>query len=266
MRKTVAELFIQHYGGNSVNGASNFYTPPTLHRYELKYLVPFTMVEPMCKFISAYCVLDKHSQNSPDRYYSVNSLYFDNPQLLFLERRLVGIDNRFNMRVRSYGEKSHPPYFLEIKQKSGDIIKKTRATIREDEWPCILTDPSFVAHDLDEKNLTRINTFTKTAHYYNAEPKILIQYRRNAWVSEYDDYARVTFDIDLKCRLEHLYQFDTREMVNFDHYPGFSSEGNVVLELKCYNTQVPIWMLDLIKSFQLHRTAFSKYLYGDSGN
>ena len=36
-------------------------------------------------------------------------------------------------------------------------------------------------------------------------------------------------------------------------------ECSVILELKCYATQVPLWMLDMIRCFNLTRRSFSKY-------
>jgi len=248
-----------------MNRVSHFRTPPVLYRYELKYLIPVSLIEPVSSFISAYCVLDKHSLAKEDHFYTVNSLYFDSPDLIFLRRRMIGVENRFNMRVRCYGENPHPPYFLEIKQKCGDIIKKTRANIFEKHWPHVLTDPCFCCDDLDEKNHTYVQSFLRTALIYNAEPKVHIQYRRFAWVSEVDDYARVTFDIDIKCKEEHGYLLDTADLFNYDGAPVLLPEGNVVLELKCYSSQVPLWMIDLIRTFQLNRTSFSKYMTGMMG-
>ncbi|NLE01707.1 MAG: polyphosphate polymerase domain-containing protein [Fibrobacter sp.] len=243
-----------------MNRANHFRTPPVLFRYELKFLIPVSMVDSIATFISPYCVLDKHSLVKQDHYYTVNSLYFDSPDLIFLKRRMVGVENRFNMRVRCYGEEPHPPYFLEIKQKCGDIIKKTRANVYAHHWPDILTDPNYDCEDLDEKSQLHVQSFLKTALIYNAEPKVHIQYRRFAWVSEVDDYARVTFDIDIKCKPASDYLFSSSGLLNYDGAPFLLPEGNVVLELKCYSTQVPLWMVDLVRSFQLHRTSFSKYM------
>jgi hypothetical protein len=106
-------------------------TPQVLERYELKYTIPLDMVEPMCRFIEPYCSLDEYSEKSSDRYYIVNSLYFDTPNFHFFYNKDHECLERFNMRIRSLGETPQPPYFLEIKKKRRDIIKKYRAKIFE---------------------------------------------------------------------------------------------------------------------------------------
>ena len=101
-------------------------------------------------------------------------------------------------------------------------------------------------------------------HAYNAEPKILTQYRRKAYFSECEDYARVTFDIELKYMAEtgFLLTPDKHEMRACDLVTNFDPGCSVVLELKCYTTQVPLWMIDLIRKFGLQRRSFSKYVIG----
>jgi hypothetical protein len=123
-----------------------------------------------------------------------------------------------------------------------------------------LTELHFSYNDLDEKSSKQVQTFLRTAISYDAAPKVHIQYRRYAWVSEVDEYARVTFDKDIRCKSTAGYDFNTIDMLNYDGAPVVSPEGDVVLELKCYSSQVPLWMLDLIQTFQLHRISFSKYM------
>ena len=40
---------------------------------------------------------------------------------------------------------------------------------------------------------------------------------------------------------------------------GFDGGSFAVLELKCYTAFVPLWMVDLVRAFNLQRTSFSKY-------
>ena len=85
-----------------------------LERLELKFHIPETMVEPISEFVSIYCSPDKYSRDAEGGVYTVNSLYLDSPNFLFLRRRLDGSANRINMRVRSYGDAGELPFFLEI--------------------------------------------------------------------------------------------------------------------------------------------------------
>ncbi len=99
---------------------------------------------------------------------------------------------------------------------------------------------------------------------YNVSPKVLTQYIRKAWVSDADDYARVTFDINLRYMPETEYNLIPREeeMIPCDSETVFDVGCSVILELKCYTTQVPLWMIDLIRYFDLRQRGFSKYAAG----
>lgn len=240
--------------------------PPLLERYELKYVIPVEMIDPISEFASVYCSLDRYSLKSADGFYRVNSLYLDTPGYLFLKMRLDNVQNRFNMRVRSYGDTPEVPYFLEIKQKTGGVVKKYRASVTDKDWYRAYTEPGYEQEDGSGTSIEDINArrFERLVVTYNAAPKILTQYLRKAWISDVDDYARITFDTDLRFRPESTYLPvpDEGEMVSCDHAMAFDPGCAVILELKCYTSRVPLWMIDLIRYFDLQRRSFSKYLTG----
>lgn len=239
-------------------------TPQVLERYELKYTIPWEMVGAISRFIGPYCSLDEYSELSPDNFYLVNSLYFDSPQFHFLKNKENECLNRFNMRIRSYGAESRPPYFLEIKQKRRDIIKKYRGKIFDTDVKSVLDIQRMFPDEKKhlDKNEKNINFFRRLMYVYGAEPKVLVQYRRKAYFSNYDEYARVTFDIGLRSMeatdsylphpVEHL-------MLPADYENVFDIGTSVILELKCYTAYVPLWMMDLIRTFNLRQRGFSKY-------
>ena len=101
-------------------------------------------------------------------------------------------------------------------------------------------------------------------HTYNAEPKVLIQYKRKAYISDVEEYARVTFDIRLRSMKQTGYDPlpHEEEMQNSDVQTLFDASTSVILELKCYTSYVPLWMIDCIRTFQLQRRGFSKYMMG----
>ncbi len=242
--------------------------PPVLERYELKYMIPACMIDPVSDFASVYCSPDNHSLNSPDGFYRVNSLYLDSSSWFFLRMRIEGADNRINMRVRSYGDNPDVPYFLEIKQKTGSVVRKYRAGVTDINWYRAYTDPGFYQQEKsDEKNdESSRKLFERMVFTYNAEPKILTQYTRKAWISDVDDYARITFDRNLKFRAETAYRPvpGDGQMISCDHALAFDPGCDVILELKCYTSRVPVWMLDMIRCFDLQRRSFSKYQTGAS--
>lgn len=251
------------------NGYQNGYSAH-LERYESKFTIPLHMIDPVSDFASIYCSLDRYSEQTEDTFYRVNNLYFDSPNFLFLRRRLANCENRFNMRIRSYSDTSPLPCFLEIKQRKDSAIKKIRAIVVEKDWHRMFDDPDYEWVEGDHvRSTTATNKglFLKLAREYHATPKVLTQYRRRAFVSDVDGYARVTLDIDLRYQPEEGYNLipDNRKMVSCDHSTLFDPGCSVILELKCYAKHVPLWMLDLIRHFDLRRRSFSKYVTGITG-
>ncbi len=247
---------------NPAVSTSTVTTPALLDRFESKYTIPLSMVEPIVQFILPYCSYDKYSALSPDKYYRINSLYFDTPDFLFLRQRMLKAERRFNMRIRSYGDNPSFPYFFEIKQRIGDIVRKTRARVDDPEWAQYFSATKGLPPDSDDsKNSTRRDLFYRTALKYNAQPVVLVQYRRQAFFSNYDEYARVTFDINLRYKAQKEYSpLPVEEMmVPCDLPVGSDSCSSVILELKCYTSFVPLWMIDLVRAFNLQRTGFSKF-------
>ena len=237
--------------------------PSLLERYELKYLIPASMIDPISDYLSIYCSQDKYSEQSEDGFYTINSLYFDSPNFLFFRTRMQGAEKRFNMRIRSYDSLSGNPCFFEIKQKQNGIVRKYRAVVSDKNWPRLFETPGYELNPpVDESDMSNVNLFYQTACAHQIEPKVLTQYRRKAWISDVDDYARATFDRDL-CYQEaegyNLIPIENR-MIAYDNATVFDPDCSVILELKCYASMVPLWMLDLISHFDLFRGKFSKYV------
>src|SRR3989339_165031 len=240
--------------------------PSLFERYELKFFVSAEQIKRISEFASVYCKQDRHSALTPDGYYLVNNLYFDSPQRIFYQMRMQRAPNRFNMRVRSYGENPVPPFFMEIKQKVGGIVRKYRSKAQNTDWfrdlvtgnECNLSDSS---QDINARHKA---LFERMAYTYCAMPKIFTRYRRLAWESQVDAYARLTFDRDLRFSSREDYNVlpGKSQMKAYDHDFLFDPGRNIILELKCEAQHVPLWMLDLIKTFHLERRGFSKYATG----
>jgi len=232
--------------------------PNKLERYELKYLIPESWIEPISDYLSIYCSLDKYSEKNSDNFYMVYSLYLDSPSLTFLKQRINHVENRFNMRVRTYDNVKCLPCFLEIKQKKSAIMKKFRTMIDDPNWA------EYLVNNLPEELASNevVSLYYRLIHSYNASPKVFTQYRRKAYISDIDDYARATFDIDLQScpQSEFILSSSYYRMSNYDNELWFTPGTNVILELKCYTRHVPFWMIDLIRKFNLERKRFSKYV------
>lgn len=228
-------------------------------RYELKYHIPLALVDEISDYISGFCELDHYSKQSPDQYYTINNLYLDTPTYLFFRTRMSGVDDRFNMRVRTYGDEESPLWFLEIKHKSKGFVRKTRAKLTDTQWTEHLANGTL---PLSEGVKTRdyAYDFAHKVMSYQAAPVVFTQYRRKAYFSTIDDYARVTFDKEMRFAPRHSYSFEREGLIAYDNPNCFDPFTNVILELKC-ESRVPWWMVDLIRRFNLERSTFSKFIF-----
>ncbi|MBU0993893.1 MAG: polyphosphate polymerase domain-containing protein [Proteobacteria bacterium] len=233
-----------------------------IERYELKFIISFSLIDPISEYVSIYASPDKYSLKTRSGYYKVNNLYLDSPEYLFLKMRLNGSKNRFNMRVRAYGDHAELPYFLEIKQKTGNIVKKYRTEVSDPLWYKTYTNPGSM--NIENRNCKNRQLFERLLYSYNASPKIFTQYMRKAWISEVDSYARITFDLDLRymAQSNYCFNYSEHELSSCDTETMFDPGCSVILELKCFSAYVPLWMIDMIKTFNLNRRSFSKYLTG----
>lgn len=225
----------------------------SIERHELKFLIPVEWIPRIEAFIAPYCALDDPSAETADHYYFVNTLYLDSPVFTLLKNRMDDVPDRFTLRIRAYGEPARPPYFFEVKRKVEGFVRKTRARWQGEDWARFLTEP---VADGAPKGLGH---FSSLMQLYRAEPKVLTQYRRKAYVSVVDRYARVTFDRDLRRHptSQPTLVGDDR-LHHYDHEALFPEGCNVILEVKCI-ADVPLWILDLIQHFDLRRSSFSKF-------
>ena len=239
--------------------------PSVLQRFEYKYLIPRSMIKPVSDFVKAYCFLDKYSEMSPSGFYRINNLYFDTPFYTFLNNRLAKKENRFNMRIRSYGENPVPPYFWEVKCKFGENKQKYRAKVKSDKIEELFYSPkASVELGFSGTEAKNMDLFQSLAVSYNAQPQIITQYDRMAWISETDEDARVTFDANLQCAEESRFNVmpDPEKMESYDTTTIFGPEAQCILELKGQVSHLPLWMIDLVRTFDLKKAAFSKFRYG----
>lgn len=234
-----------------------------LERYELKYHVPIRLLPELESFLLPWCELDPACEKRGDGFYWLTTLYLDSPRYTFLRWGRDKPDGRFNMRIRAYGE--HPEdstsWHFELKEKSCDQVTKLRGVLKGSDPRTLWDDPDTVFANAKGEDLANLKKFYARALTYNITPLVLTQYRRKAWFGTIEDYARVTLDFGMRWREEPGFDFsvDPRQMRPSDLPERFDPGCNAVLELKCTRHQIPIWMIDLIRHFDLTRSGYSKF-------
>lgn len=233
----------------------------TLHfeRFEWKYFVPETQVEAVRRFIAPYVRLDRHAANSPDRRYTIHSVYLDTPDLALWHAGANDLVRRFKLRVRWYDGAAGGPFFCEVKRKLGQVIVKDRATVGRETAAALLTGQRVA---LPEGGVARyLAEFADRVTRISAAPVMHVRYTREAYESAFREYARLTFDRAMRFQrigADPLLPAPAAWRCIDVPFATESVREAVLIELK-FSREFPRWMADLVAEFGLVRCGFSKY-------
>lgn len=233
-------------------------------RLELKFLIDEIVADRIRAQIRPYCTADRHSAEglrSGFNGYVINSLYLDTPALAFHAAKERGDPNRIKLRVRTYYKS--PTATLEVKCRRSNVIDKRRAIVASSEV-ARAAQGTFGPGSCPGQSDSVIRDFARTVATSGAQPKLTVRYEREAYESQVDHYARVTFDRRIRVRPTrdwNLYPDESNWCRIDDHWRTPLPTHPVVLELKC-ETAVPRWMSELIRCNELAQTSFSKYSVG----
>ncbi|MCP4872331.1 MAG: polyphosphate polymerase domain-containing protein [Proteobacteria bacterium] len=220
-------------------------------RREFKYLMNRADVPALRRALESWCDLDKFA--GPDRTYRLRSLYFDAPDMRLYHANEREAPQRFKARVRSYPEAESSPVIAEIKFRSGDVIRKTRTRMPQGDW----TRGLRAGGGLD------LDPFVVRMHRHDLRPVALVDYRREAYMSRVDTYARVSIDSKIQTQAMHELSLEAhakRWRAVDTPLLTFTSTSPCVVELK-WADYAPPWMVQLAQSLDLTRHSFSKYCY-----
>lgn len=234
-----------------------------LERLELKYLIDEIQVESIREAIRPWCVADEHGFDSTEPGYLIDSLYLDSPSLACYRAREENAPHRFKLRVRHYGDGG--PVHLEVKERHRDVCRKTRVAVRRDELLEAVRGEALPLEDSPWRR-RQVDRFAALIALHGLEPRVLVRYRREAYQSEIDRYARVTFDRRMQAQPVEGWDLSGGDdgwnsLDESWHLDGLHSP--VILELKC-ERQMPAWMAGIIRDHSLVRRGFSKYATGVS--
>jgi hypothetical protein len=227
-----------------------------LDRLEVKYLVDRTRRTALERDIRALMRLDANSQGRGG--YTVRSLYLDTPDYMAYHEKVAGNVVRHKLRLRVYGddpERESPFVRLEIKSRIVGFSHKTTAVIALADYPEIeravrrrtLPPERFMADP-------GVREFFRLQRQFNLEPKVIVQYRRQAFERPELRRVRVSFDDQLVAsrRLDLLGPLRGRQRI--------LPYGTAVVEVKADGVLTrPLHML--IGKYNLGHEAVSKYCY-----
>lgn len=224
-------------------------------RREFKYLLPAERLPALRTALAGIAKPDPFA--GTDGTYLIRSLYLDSPSFALYRANGREAPERFKLRIRTYPEASSSPVFLEVKRRTIDVIRKTRVKLPFSAWRDAIR-PAARAVSRDHERVLAL------VHTHALEPKLLVDYRREAWMSTVDTYARVSVDTAIRCQPCDRWRLHAgpRRWRALDTAVQTRTPGSgVVLELK-WADQAPAWMVDLVGRLGLVRRSFSKYAYG----
>lgn len=233
-----------------------------IERYEHKFLIAERLVPAIRSFARSTSTLDRYAR--ADGAYSIRSLYFDTPSLALYAANGREQGHRFKIRARMYPDAPEGAYFLEVKRRCLDVIVKTRAPVPCDRWREAIDCDGATLAALTERSRSAVLAFAAKVHSHHLEPVLLVQYEREAYVSDIDSYARLTLDreICVQPMTDLDLRADPRRWRFVDHAAQTQSSGSLaVLELK-FERRPPAWMDTMVQRLELVRYSFSKYCYG----
>jgi hypothetical protein len=231
-------------------------------RYELKYTITEELAAEIRDYIENICTMDKHVPPGENGYV-VNNLYFDTPDLRFYYDTKFRKMTRYKIRARFYGERPTDFIWPEIKYRNASVIWKKRTSLPIEQWPTLFSAQQSERTEPIVKN--QIDSFKEMIYWCGAQPTLHVRYFREPYVTDLEEYGRVTFDRMICCRptygsIELAYREE--EMLYFDDPVDIMGVNcPVVLEIKV-ESMVPIWAIELIHKFNLNQRGFSKYGYG----
>jgi len=232
-----------------------------INRYESKYLIPPTLMPEVRAHIAPFMIPDRFCKGNPPEY-AITTLQLDTPSYAFHYAKELEQDDRFKLRVRTYGAIGSTPVFTEIKGKFQGIVVKARAMIPFSAWSEALvfsTDLPDIFRSREQED--DFLQFRRLVWETNAEPSVVVRYVRESYVGVGQQYLRVTLDRKLEyCPHATWTNFGAGET----WYPMDSSEAQAeddscaVLEIKTLE-DVPVWVVDMVERFALQRGGNCKY-------
>ena len=215
------------------------------YRYEIKFVLSQKKAEILKYRLSL--VMDK-DENYENGEYFIRSLYFDDIYNNLYYEKVDGLADREKYRIRFYNF-DDSFIVLELKGKTKNNSYKRREIITKDEYYSIIND-EYDKINVDNRKLLEEFLRVKKMKGYHAS--VIVDYKRIAFTYPYED-VRITFDEDVKSSKYNCDLFDK----NIPLY-NVLEDNSVILEVK-YNTRLPRFLNDVIKTVPMNRIAVSKF-------
>ena len=214
-------------------------------RYEKKYLITCEQSEAVRQVIKEHMVLDRYGE------YSVSNLYFDTENWSVIRASIEKPAFKEKLRLRYYGAITDimtdtSKLYLELKKKYRGVVYKRRIELAAAAYDgsnirTIVSDtPSQIARELSF--YLQSNAVTE---------RVYLAYQRTAFSGKKDAGLRITFDSEVRFRLDDLNFNCTKDGQRL------IPSDNMLMEIKTLGG-MPIWLAHTLSEVCAFPTTFSK--------
>lgn len=172
----------------------------------------------------------------------IANIYYDNDNSDMLIESLEKPLFKKKIRLRSYGE--NDIVYLEVKEKYKGTVYKRRVKLTKDEYNDYLINKKITNSQIMKELDYYIN-------YYHLVPYIYVAYDRLSYYATSDSEFRITFDSNLRYRLNNL------EISNDKETKKYFDNNKYIMEVKSLDS-LPLWFTSYLSQNKIYPKSFSK--------
>lgn len=197
-------------------------------------------------------LMTEHTEEDQYGLHTINSLYYDTDDYQLIQKSIDKPKYKEKFRVRVYGEaNAESMSFLEIKKKFKGVVYKRRLSLPYNHVDQFLTarDEETFEKPVEKQIASEIDwLFTRLP----LKPKVLVAYDRIAMFGKEDPDFRITFDFNIRYRLDEL------DLRNGSYGARVAPEMDVLMEVKALGSY-PIWFAEFLSELEIYPSSFSKF-------
>lgn len=214
----------------------------TFKRREMKYLLDERAYAAVREAVLPYMTADGYGRHT------ICNIYCDSDNNDLIRESLEKPVYKEKLRLRVYGNavEDTSVCFLEIKKKFDGVVYKRRVKLPYKEALDYVNGGERPAYS------QQIAEIDYLIHRARLKPRIVICYDRIAFFGNEDPEFRVTFDRNIRSRIDDL------DLRSGDRGELLEGQPHSVMEVKAANA-VPLWMTGLLSELGLYCGSFSKY-------
>lgn len=212
-------------------------------RHEKKFLIEPEVYPQLQQALSPWMEQDQYG------LHTISSLYYDTDDFAIIRHSLDKPAFKQKLRLRSYGTPGESdPVYLELKKKFRGVTYKRRMAM-----------PLSHARDYLERGIVppegRGQTFGELDWFirqHRPRAKVLISYDRIALAGRENPDFRVTFDMNVRWREEHL------NLGRGDYGARLLRPGQRIMEVKTLDA-LPLWLCRALSDLEVYPCSYTKY-------